>query len=152
KRSEGMMWEFRTWARGDKVRDPIQGEFFSTDAIKNPAEAFVRESVQNSLDAGNGKPVRVRFYISGSEGVLSAERVAAYMNGSWTHFAAKGNGLWDALKSTDSCPFLVCEDFSTRGLEGDPAQSQEIPGQKNHFYYFFRTEGKSAKSDQERGR
>ena len=145
-------WEFKTWVRGDKVRDPIQGEFFSTDAIKNPAEAFVREAVQNSLDAGTGSPVRVRFYISGPEGAVPAARMARYLNGSWPHFTADDNGLRDVPSPTDSCPFLVCEDFSTRGLEGDPAQWQEIPGQNNHFYYFFRTEGKSAKTEQERGR
>ena len=145
-------WEFKTWARGDKVRDPIQGEFFSTDAIKNPAEAFVREAVQNSLDAGTGSPVRVRFYISGPEGAVPAARMARYLNGSWPHFTADGNGLRDVPSPADSCPFLVCEDFSTRGLEGDPAQWQEIHGQNNHFYYFFRTEGKSAKAEQERGR
>lgn len=147
-----LKWDFKTWSRGDKVRDPIQGEFFSTDAIKNPAEAFVREAVQNSLDACTTKPVRVRFYISGQEGAVSAERMAFYMNGLWQHLAADGNGLRDIPARTDTCPFLVCEDFSTKGLEGDPGQSQEIPGQKNHFYYFFRTEGKSAKSDQQRGR
>lgn len=147
-----LKWDFKMWARGDKVRDPIQGEFFSTDAIKNPAEAFVREAVQNSLDAGTGKPVRVRFYISGKGGAVSAARMAFYMNGSWPHFGADGNGLREVPNQTDNCPFLVCEDFSTRGLEGDPAQSQEIPGHKNHFYYFFRTEGKSAKTDQQRGR
>jgi hypothetical protein len=147
-----LTWDFKTWARGDKVRDPIQGEFFSTDAIKNPAEALVREDTQNSLDAGTGKPVRVRFYISGTEGAVPAERMKFYMNGSWEHFNAEGNGLRDVPKPTDNCPFLVCEDFSTRGLEGDPGQWQELPGVKNHFYYFFRTEGKSAKTEQERGR
>ena len=145
-------WEFKTWEPGDKVRDPIQGEFFSTDAIKNPAEALVREAVQNSLDAGTGSPVRVRFYISGEEGALPAARMAQYLNGSWPHFTAAGNGLRDVPSPTDSCPFLACEDFSTRGLEGDPKQWREIAGENNHFYYFFRTEGKSAKTEQERGR
>jgi len=147
-----LKWDFKTWARGDKVRDPIQGEFFSTDAIRNPAEAFVREAVQNSLDAATAKPVRVRFYFSGAEGALPANRMARYLNGVWPHLNADGNGLRDVPLPTDACPFLACEDFSTKGLEGDPAQSQEVPGQKNHFYYFFRTEGKSAKSEQQRGR
>ena len=39
-----LQWGFKQWERGDKIRDPIQGEFFSTDAIRNPAEAFVRET------------------------------------------------------------------------------------------------------------
>src|SRR5262245_27916056 len=113
-----MKWQFSTWQRGDKARDPIQGEFFSTDAIKNPAEAFVREAVQNSLDAGTSKPVRVRFFISGTEGALPASAMAKYMNDAWPHLVAKGNGLREVPSETDSCPFLACEDFSTRGLEG----------------------------------
>lgn len=147
-----LQWEFKTWDRSDKVRDPIQGEFFSTDAIRNPAEAFVRETVQNSLDAGIGTPVRVRFYVSGLQAAVPPARMARYFNGAWSHFTAGGNGLRDVPSPTEVCPFLVCEDFSTRGLEGDPAQWQEFVDQKNHFYYFFRTEGRSAKSDQERGR
>ncbi len=147
-----LQWEFKTWDRGDKVRDSIQGEFFSTDAIRNPAEAFVRETVQNSLDAGIGTPVRVRFYISGSEAAVPPARMARYFNGAWSHFTADGNGLRDVPLPSAVCPFLVCEDFATRGLEGDPAQWQEFIDQKNHFYYFFRTDGRSAKSEQERGR
>lgn len=147
-----LKWYFQKWAPADKKRDPIQGEFFSTDAIKNPAQALVREGTQNSLDAGTDKPVRIRFYISGNEGALPADRMKFYMNGSWEHFNAEGNGLREVPQPTDSCPFLVCEDFSTRGLEGDPGQWQELPGVKNHFYYFFRTEGKSAKTEQDRGR
>jgi len=147
-----LQWEFKTWDRGDKVRDPIEGEFFSTDAIRNPAEAFVRETVQNSLDAGMSQPVRVRFYISGPEAAVSPARMARYLNGAWSHFTADGNGLRECPMPTEPCPFLVCEDFGTRGLQGDPAQWQEIVGQKNDFFYFFRTEGRSVKGEQERGR
>src|SRR6266481_1159879 len=46
-----MKWHFRPYAPGEKTRDPIQGEFFATDAIRNPAEALIREGIQNSLDA-----------------------------------------------------------------------------------------------------
>jgi hypothetical protein len=43
-----MSWQYRVKAPNEKVRDPIQGEFFSTEAIKNPADALVRESIQNA--------------------------------------------------------------------------------------------------------
>ena len=46
-----MKWHFRQHAPGEKTRDPIQGEFFATEAIRNPAEALIREGIQNSLDA-----------------------------------------------------------------------------------------------------
>ena len=61
-----MGWHYRVKAPNEKVRDPIQGEFFSTEAIKNPADARVREAIQNALDAalkdGNGHPMRRRNY------------------------------------------------------------------------------------------
>lgn len=44
-------WSFRPHHRTDKVRDPIQGEFFSDEAVGEPAQALVREAIQNSLDA-----------------------------------------------------------------------------------------------------
>ena len=45
-----MNWHYRVKAPDEKVRDPIQGEFISTEAIKNPADALVREAVQNAMD------------------------------------------------------------------------------------------------------
>ncbi len=44
-----MNWHYRVKAPAEKVRDPIQGEFFSTEAIKNPADALVREALQNAI-------------------------------------------------------------------------------------------------------
>ena len=66
-----MSWQYRVKAPNEKVRDPIQGEFFSTEAIKNPADALVRESIQNALDAAlknsSGEAteiLRVRFFLA----------------------------------------------------------------------------------------
>ena len=39
-----MKWHFRPYAPGEKTRDPIQGEFFATEAIRNPAEALTCEA------------------------------------------------------------------------------------------------------------
>ena len=44
-------WTFREMARGELNVDPIQSEFFSTEAIDGLTEALVRESIQNTLDA-----------------------------------------------------------------------------------------------------
>jgi hypothetical protein len=33
--------------------DPIEGEFFTTEAIGSVTDALVRESIQNSLDAAS---------------------------------------------------------------------------------------------------
>lgn len=147
-------WHFNQPKPGDKNREPVLGEFFATDAIKNPAEALIRESIQNALDAGlDDKTVTVRIYVSGdNNGALAPHIVGAYMAGSWPHISASGNGLHDAPTQSDTCPFLVIEDFGTSGLTGDVTQWHELPGTENPFYYFFRAEGQSHKGEQDRGR
>jgi len=42
------MWKFKRVEPGEPERDPHEPEFFR---LKNPAEALVREVIQNSLDA-----------------------------------------------------------------------------------------------------
>jgi hypothetical protein len=80
-------WRFHKVRPGDKNREPIMGEFFSTDAISNAAEALVREGIQNALDAGLNKgKVRVRIYISGKDGALSATKARKYFTGAWEHY------------------------------------------------------------------
>jgi len=59
-------WHFLRQRPSEKVRNPIQGEYFSDDAIENPAQALVREVCQNSIDArlpDNAGPVTVRFTV-----------------------------------------------------------------------------------------
>lgn len=145
-------WYFGEHRPGDKVRDPIQGEFFSTDAIRNPAEALIRESFQNSLDATReGEKTKIRIFISGTDMPLDAGKMERYFNGSWNHFMAEGNGLRNIPKKTDPCNYLVIEDFGTTGLTGDVGQWMDS-GVKNLFFYFFRAEGRSAKGEMSRGR
>jgi hypothetical protein len=148
-------WHFNELQPGNKDRQPTQGEFFATDAISSVAEALVRESVQNSLDAGiesSGKPVRVRFYLANGEHALPAKEARKYFQDGWKHFTAEGNGLDDVPESGAPCPFLVVEDFETTGLTGNVNQWQHVQGAKNPFYYFFRTEGRSGKGEEDRGR
>jgi hypothetical protein len=154
-----MDWYYRIKAPDEKVRDPIQGEFFSTEAIKNPADALVREAIQNSLDAtlkdGNGQPrdvLRVRFFLATETHALPGHKVAKWFDGAWDHFSASGNGLREPPTKTEQCSWLVFEDFGTSGLEGDITQSEPIERVRNHFFYFFRAEGKSVEGGKERGR
>ena len=135
-----------------KNREATQGEFFSSDT---ELRAFVREAVQNSLDArrpGFNGPVSIRIYVSGTEGSLSAESAKRYFRGGWDHFHAEGSGLRDAPGKEDSCPFIAYEDSGTTGLTGDTEQFHEVPGVRNPFYYFFRAEGQSNKLETGRGR
>src|SRR5262249_44949818 len=153
-------WYFNRLRRGDRIRDPIQGEFFASEAIDGPAEALVREGIQNSLDANprdaKGQPlskvIRVRIFLSGHEGAATAARVNPYLEGAWEHIHAEKAGLHEPPEEGTSCPFLVFEDFCTTGLTGDPEQWEDRENAKNPFFYFFRAEGRSPKGADDRGR
>src|SRR5438067_4574808 len=146
-------WHFNQPNPGDKNREPVLGEFFATEAISNAAEALVREGAQNTLDAAlPNQAVRIRIYISGEKGALSAEEIQFFLSGAWPHISAEGNGLHDRPQANESCSFLAFEDFGSSGLTGDVTQWHDKPGTKNPFYYFFRAEGQSGKGEQDRGR
>lgn len=148
-------WHFEPLRTGyQPVREPIQGEFFSAEAIDEPYRALVRESIQNALDAGlSNQQVHVR--IEFSEIATSRMRQdSAFGEAMWLHANAKGNGLRvDTLPNSDEpCQYLLVEDFGTRGLEGDPlAVMPPSPDDNGDFYYFFRSEGRSGKSEKMRG-
>lgn len=150
---ETIGWAFNTLRPCDKLRNPIQGEFFATSATGGPAHALVRESIQNSLDAHAGTPpVRVLIRVDKTPG-SSQHEVDELFDGAWEHFGAEGNGLHDPKpKRGDSCPHLVVEDFNTRGLTGDPVAVDVLPGARNNFYSFFRAEGVSGKTGSDLGR
>lgn len=151
--SNTMRWHFNRPLRGAINREPIVGEFFSTDVIRNQTEALVRESIQNSLDAArNGETVRVRFFISGPAAALPPEKMSRYMTEGWPHFLAERNGLRDQPDQEQPCQFLVIEDFGTTGLTGSIEQCWLEPAVRNPFYYFFRAEGQSGRSERDRGR
>ena len=149
------IWCFRKKVATEKIRNPIQGEFFATEAIDGPAQALVRESVQNSLDArhGNG-PVRVRIALAVGDAALAGTEITDLFGEAWPHYQAPGNGLHDPPCAGSACPYLLIEDFGTKGLTGDPNQSDPDPNPetKNPFFLFFRAEGLSAKSGTELGR
>ena len=145
-------WHFRPLVPGEPTRDPIVGEFFATEAINNAGEALIREGIQNSLDAAIEEPLHVRLYLATGSSGLSSTQAAPWFEGAWKHVQAPGNGLREAPTQNERCSFLVFEDFGTRGLQGDVAQPFDEPGTKNHFFYFFRAEGRTSKSEQDRGR
>ncbi len=112
-------WQFNTMRPSDKAREPIQGEFFSTDAISNPGEALVREGIQNSLDARrNGEKVMVRIRVSGTVAAVPRTAVDSFLNGLDEHLKAPGNGLREIPDDGENCSVLVFEDFGTTGLTG----------------------------------
>lgn len=147
-----MKWSFRKQSQGEITRDPIIGEFFSTEAIENPAEALVREGIQNALDAKTEPAVRVRIFLGNGTHALTRNQVSFWFNGIWDHLNAKGNGLREVPDLNGPCSYLVFEDFGTTGLQGDVKQPFDEPGNRNAFFYFFRAEGRSGKSEKDRGR
>ena len=153
-------WHYKQLQQGDTIRDPIQGEFFATEAIENSADALIREGIQNSLDARRstnatpwGKEVlRVRIRISGREKAASPGVAEKFLGGNWDHLQIPGNGLQNPPDRSQPCAFLTFEDFGTTGLNGDHLQWKKIPGKENRFFNFFRAEGHSDKSETDRGR
>ena len=144
----GTQWWFRERHPNEKLRDPIQGEFFTEDSISEPARALVRESVQNVLDARRGEdPLHVRFRV----GEIPAERAAGYLAGLQPHVGAVVPASVSAFES-DQCRYLVIEDFGTTGLTGDIEASAPEVGVRNNYYSFVWAEGASSKVLGERGR
>jgi hypothetical protein len=147
-------WHFVDHRPGMRTRNPLQGEFFASEAIEGPAEALVREGIQNALDArqrrDDGTPVglaRVRIFLSGRAAAIPSERMAFYTDGLWPHLHAPRNGLKEPPQETEPCEFLTFEDFGTTGLTGNTEQWDPLPDQKNAFYYFFRAEGITDKTE-----
>lgn len=135
-----------------KQRDPIQGEFFNTDSITTLAAKLTREGIgQNPMDAATAQPVRVRVYVSGEAGAVSALEASPYFDGLRKHVEVCDPAAAEQLDGP--CQFLVIEDFNTTGLTGDESATEEPPPNiANDFFYFFRAEGKSGKSGADRGR
>ena len=147
-----LAWHFNKVNPRFKNREATQGEFFTNDT---ELRGFVREAVQNSLDAKRARvkgPVRVRIFISGEKAALPPEKSARYFQDGWNHFRAHDSGLRDAPAANEVCRFIAYEDSGTTGLTGDVHQYHEVPGVRNPFYYFFRAEGQSNKTDGGRGR
>lgn len=152
---EGPVWKFKPVAKDDKLVDPIQQEFFTTESVGDPSEALVREAVQNSLDARSSKatPVTVRIALS-SRGPAQANQCRLYFAGLHQHILAQGTGLVAPPDLNAPIDYLVIEDFGTRGLLGDPEESGDKADSErgNNFFYFWRNVGRSGKSETDRGR
>lgn len=145
-------WYFREMQRAEMSVNPVQSEFFSTEAIEGLTEALVRESIQNTLDAAQTTPARIRFWLSGSENAIPSQKANQYFGGLEEHLNAKGSGLQAIPSFGDEIPFLLVEDFNARGLCGSPSQDKDVPGASNDFYYFWRNVGRSGKGEKDRGR
>ena len=88
-----LAWHFSKVNPRFKNREATQGEFFASDT---ELRGFVREAVQNSLDArrpGHNGPVAVRIFLSGERLALPRETSKRYFRGGWEHFGSESSGL-----------------------------------------------------------
>ncbi|MCZ7564980.1 MAG: hypothetical protein M5U08_15390 [Burkholderiales bacterium] len=87
---------------------------------------------------------------------IPAERAARYLAGLWPHLAADRSGLAQLPEEGAPLDFVAIEDFGTRGLQGDPRQSEDealgAEAPRNDFYYFWRNVGRSRKGATDLGR
>ena len=137
--------------------DPIEGEFFNTEAVDSITDALVRESIQNSLDAAaGGEPVTVRFSFHSRPHFRADPKavVQAYLDGLSRHINARHAGLQDPPSPAEGLSFILVEDFGTRGLQGDEHQYDDLDEdlKRNDFYYFWRNIGRTRKGDTDLGR
>jgi hypothetical protein len=148
-------WHFRKFAPGDNLSDPdFTKALFATDSDSAVARSLVREALQNSLDAkANGAPrVRVRIAIHRDRKAASPAAIRPFTTGIDPHLNAFDSGLPDPPDLAAPVPYLVLEDFGTKGLRGDPEHWQPIGIGANAFFLFFRALGRSGKADESRGR
>jgi len=126
-----------------------EGEYAGNDAL-------VREILQNAMDARAGdEPVRVRLAIYGSSEAPSSARLAYYFKRLKSPLEERRFPFNKDGSPKTPCRFLVCEDFGTRGLEGDTELFQDPPSEnttRQDFYWFWRNIGRSAKSGDDLGR
>ena len=148
-------WKFREMARGEINVDPIEGEFFSTEALGSLSDALVREAIQNSLDAAiPGEKVAIIISFSSSEQTLSNETGETYLKGLHGHLTAEKCGLLNHISLSEPMDDIVIEDFGTRGLEGDIREDEDKgpDEKKNDFFYFWRNIGRAVEGSTARGR
>jgi hypothetical protein len=150
-------WRFRAMQPGEMNVDPIEGEFFTTEALRSITDALVRESIQNSLDAADGGgPVTVRFshHPHPIAGVDADELRRCYIDGLAPHLCSRHAGLPEAPPLIEPLSAMVIEDYGTRGLQGDVLQYDDLDedAPKNDFFYFWRNIGRTQKELTDLGR
>lgn len=148
-------WHFRRFQPGDNLSDPdFTKALFASDSEAAVARSLIREAIQNSLDAREptAERVRVRIALFRGDSAVEPKSAVEYLEGLQPHLEAQDAGLAGAPEPVDPIPFLVLEDFGTRGLCGDSEHWRPIDIGANAFFLFFRALGRSGKANEARGR
>lgn len=148
-------WYFKPIDKGTTFRESIVDAFFSSDAISEPGTALVREGIQNALDATiKGEQTIVRISLLKGNSALSRQDMEFWLAKAQAHYQASDNGLRaeNRPSGNEECAALIFEDFSTYGLQGDPANPYPpASDEENDFFHFFRAEGRTDKTSDKRG-
>jgi hypothetical protein len=108
-------WKFRVMSRGEINVDPIEGEFFTTEALGSLSDALVREAIQNSLDAARyGEQVLMIITFCPSSKGLSVSKRGQYLNGLQAHLEYRNAGLVNPPSADDVMNYLVKRDALKR--------------------------------------
>tara|TARA_Y100000590_G_scaffold51404_1_gene54025 strand:- start:5984 stop:8014 length:2031 start_codon:yes stop_codon:yes gene_type:complete len=138
------MWKFRELGANQSRKDPKQEREYLD---RRPANAVVRETIQNSLDASVSpdQMVIVKFRLGHDSVDLNHE----YFKALTPHLAAcnvtPNQGLF-------GMHHLVIEDFGTTGLEGGVSAEQLNMDEFDSFIGFWFQEGSSGKIGGRQGR
>lgn len=133
-RSDRAVWNFlEIKERGRRIVNPAEGILFED---LSPLGALIRESAQNSLDAGTGtEQVKMRFSLQRFSSSQSEVKERWFSNLK-PHLRAVEASASSSLNQNLSV--LVIEDFGTRGLTGDPEDTRLEVDDNNRFYWFHR--------------
>jgi hypothetical protein len=136
-------WYFRNISDDPSEKELTQQDQFNNDEVVL-AEALVRETIQNSTDAGLSEtvPVRVRFALAHPSSPESQKFFSSLLNGLTTHLEACGIKV-----PTSPQKFLIIEDFETTGLLGEVDRKDD-----KQFCGFWRRFGRSNKKGSAGGR
>jgi hypothetical protein len=154
------MWVFEKLAGAAVRRDPNETQLFKTEQAEEGeyagTDALVREILQNSMDASIGDgPVRLRLALHSHDELPDKDRLGHYFGRLESPLAHR-----EVEFDADGVPqlidgFLVCEDFGTSGLGGDPMLAKDpVSGspEREDFFWFWRNIGRSGKTGDDLGR
>jgi hypothetical protein len=124
-----MKWTFYPQHPTDPIRNPISGEFFSTEAVGDTTDALVREAVQNTLDArqklaGTRAPAQAVFSYLATLVPLVHQR----QTGGLTVYGpiSKRRGTDYAINPNEAINALFRRDFQVK-RQSEPGLSIVIP-------------------------
>ncbi len=153
-------WIFEELRGAAVRRDPKEAELFKTEQAEEGeyagTDALVREAIQNSIDAHDGDgQVRVRIAVHEAHDAPRKQQLKSYFSRLRRPLEARGLDFAGTGSPIQPCRFLVCEDFGTRGLEGDTELFGSASGgeaSREHFFWFWRNIGISGKTGDDLGR